>query len=115
MTLENETWVIDAGDAVMRKRAKYGATTLTRIDRLIYCLWVADYGMRNAGDLTTASDLYEHFQAEALELSSALEICASRSAFALPIATLEQQYFERFDAICDEIRSAVREASARGR
>ncbi len=114
MTFENETWVIDAGDAVICKRAEQGVTTLSQIERLIYCLWVADYGMRNAGDLTTARDLYEHFQDEALQLSSALGLAESRSAFALPAANLEQQYFERFDAICDEIRSAVRASAATG-
>ena len=112
MSLENETWVIDAGDAVISKRAKHGIAALSKIDRLIYCLWVADYGMRNAGDLTTASDLYEHFQNEALQLSSALGIINLQSAFALPTADLEQQYFERFDAICEELKTAVRGATA---
>lgn len=35
---------------------------LTPLDELIYCLWVTGYGMRNAGDLDAARDLYKPFQ-----------------------------------------------------
>jgi hypothetical protein len=107
MTRENETWVIEVGDVVIRKRAEHGVARLSQVDRLIYCLWVADYGMRNAGDLTTATDLYAQFQEEGLLLASALRLANARAAFEMPIAILEKQYFERFDAICDEIRNVA--------
>ena len=45
---------------------------LSPVERLVYCLWVADYGMRNAGDLDTARDLYPDFQREAVELAREL-------------------------------------------
>ena len=49
--IDNETWIIEDGDIVIRKIAEHGIDTLLPIELLIYCLWVADYGMRNAGDL----------------------------------------------------------------
>jgi hypothetical protein len=55
---DNETWLLDAGDEVIQAKAAHGIDSLSARDRLIYCLWVADYAMRNAGDLSTASDLY---------------------------------------------------------
>jgi hypothetical protein len=47
--IDNETWVIEAGDAVIQKKARSGMGSLAPWERLVYCLWVADYGMRNAG------------------------------------------------------------------
>ena len=106
MTIDNETWIIDAGNIIIQKEADHGRQALWPLERLIYCFWVADYGMRNAGDLATACDLYESFQAEGSQLSKALNLLVTQSAFALSLADLEQQYFQRFDAICDELRSA---------
>ena len=100
----NETWLIEAGDAVIQKKAREGTGSLSPVERLIYCLWVADYGMRNAGDLDTAQDLYAHFQTEAARLAQDLDLQATHDAFALPTADLQGQYFERFEEICDEIR-----------
>ncbi len=102
---DNETWIVDAGDSVVQKRAELGAAALQPLDRLIYCLWVADYGMRNAGDLCTARDLHPDFQAEAAKLAEGLGLTITQSAFALPSADLQQRYFQLFDAICDEIRA----------
>ena len=102
MTMDNETWIIEAGDAVIQRQQC--AARLTSLEQLIYCVWVADYGMRNAGDLAAGRDLYERFREEALRLSQELGLSATSSAFALVPAELERQYFERFDAICDELR-----------
>ena len=106
MTADNETWLIDTGDSIIRQQAARGQESLPPLDRLIYCLWVADYGMRNAGDLTTACNLYGSFHEVASQLSQELGLTLSQSAFALSRADLEQQYFERFEAICDELRAA---------
>jgi hypothetical protein len=106
MPADNETWIIEAGDEILEREAADGEPSLTPIDRLIYCLWVADYGMRNAGDLITASDLYASFQSEALQVSTDLGLVVTQSAFSLSSSDLEAQYFQRFDAICDEIRAA---------
>jgi hypothetical protein len=114
MANDNERWIIDAGDTVVQRRIAHGMARLKPLDRLIYCLWIADYGMRNAGDLAAACDLYASFQDEASQLSKELVLTVTQSAFALPRAKLEQQYFQRFDAICDEIRGAQRADSLRG-
>jgi hypothetical protein len=106
MAHDNETWIIEEGDAVIERRVALGEDAQEPLDRLIYCLWVADYGMRNAGDLETASDLYDAFQDEAARFSNALSMPVTYAAFALPRLELEQRYFELFDAICDEIRAA---------
>ena len=100
----NESWIIDAGGKVIEKKARSGADTLSQIERLIYCLWIADYGMCNAGDLETAHDLYADFQQEAARLARELGLQRTLEAFSLQTAKLEQEYFDRFEEICDEIR-----------
>ena len=99
MVTDNEAWIIDAGDAIVRKRAARGPHALSLLERLIYCLWVADCGMRNAGDLTTASDLYAAFDVEAAKLSQLLGLGITRTAFALSRSELEPQYFQLFEEI----------------
>lgn len=100
----NEDWMIDAGDAVIEKKAPSGIGSLSALDRLIYCLWVADYGMRNAGDLAAAYDAYPEFQTDAARLAQDLSLQATYRAFSLPTAELQAHYFERFDEICNELR-----------
>jgi hypothetical protein len=103
---DNESWVIDTGDAVIQKKSRGGMTSLSAQERLIYCLWVADYGMRNAGDLDTARDVYPDFQTEASRLARELSLPFTGESFSLPKALLQNEYLERFDRICDEIRNA---------
>jgi len=103
----NETWIIELGGAVIDKKECVGNDKVSPLEMLIYCLWVADYGMRNAGDLETARDLYADFQKEAASLSRNLNLHATHRAFALPEAELEDQYFELFDEICDEIQCKI--------
>jgi hypothetical protein len=100
----NESWIIDAGDVVIQKKAHIGVDQLMPIERLIYCVWVADYGMRNAGDLETAHDVYPDFQPEAAQLARELGLERTHSAFVLPTADLQRQYFDRFEEVCTEIR-----------
>ena len=103
---ENETWVVEAGGRVVEKRAQVGASSLSNWERLVYCLWVTDYMMRNAGDFANAVDLYPDFQADAKKLAGALALPATREAFALSRDELQREYFARFDGICDEVRNA---------
>jgi hypothetical protein len=103
---DNETWIIDAGDPVIEKKASTGVSSLTARERLIYCLWVADYGMRNAGDLATARDLYPDFQREAVQLAAELSLPFTHESFSLAPTALERQYFERFDRICNELQGS---------
>jgi hypothetical protein len=101
---DDETWLVNAGDAVVAKKA--GGARLSPAERLVYCLWVADYGMRNAGDLDTARDLHHDFQREAAHLAGELRLRFTRESFALSAEALQAEYFERFDRICREIRTA---------
>ncbi len=110
---ELETWVVEVGGEVVQKWVEQGEAALTPIESLIYCLWVADYGMRNAGDLETATDLYAPFQNEAARLAAELGLRITHGAFALPKAALQNQYFDLFDGICEEIRVALGEQSRR--
>ncbi|MET0270840.1 MAG: hypothetical protein ABW173_10460, partial [Sphingomonas sp.] len=61
---DDETWLLDEGARVIERRAAHGDAALTPRDRLIRCLWVADYAMRNAGDLGPAADLHPAFLPE---------------------------------------------------
>ena len=103
---ENEDWIIDAGDEIITKKASVGMAALSAMERLVYCLWVADYGMRNAGDLATAHDLYPGFQREAADLAQELSLPFTSESFSLPAAAFQQQYFQRFDRICHELQHA---------
>lgn len=100
---ENETWLIEIGDVVIRKKAN-GGESLLPWEKLVYCLWVADYGMRNAGDLDTASDVYSDFHSEGTRLALEMSLPSTRRAFSLSKRDREGEYFDRFEAICDELR-----------
>lgn len=102
---DNETWIIEAGDAVISKKASGGIQCLSPLERLIYCLWVADYGMRNAGDLDTACDIYPAFQSEAVELATQLGMPKTKRTFEMPKSALEYAYLARFEEICGEVRT----------
>jgi hypothetical protein len=106
MHTDNETWVIEAGDTVIQKEARGGVECLSPWERLVYCLWVADYGMRNAGDLDTAADVYPQFHLDAKRMAETLSLPLTREAFSLSQGDLEREYFDRFESICDEIRAA---------
>jgi hypothetical protein len=103
---DNETWIIEAGDDVVHKKADHGRSSLTPLEQLIYCLWVADYGMRNAGDLDAAIDLYPEFQSEGRRLAGVLSLPFTLATFSLTSDELATQYFERFERMCDEIKNA---------
>jgi hypothetical protein len=104
---ENETWLIEIGDDVIVKKAEQGRDALTACERLIYCVWVADYSMRNAGDLLTAADLYGPFREEAQRLADELELPRTKAAFSLSSEELERAYFDAFDEVCDELQSCL--------
>src|SRR5947209_6160781 len=106
--MDNETWIIEEGDRIIQKKARFGFDHLTAWERLVYSLWAADYGMRNAGDLGTAGAVLADFQSVALDAADALSLPLTSGAFALPVALLEERYFDLFEAVCNEIRSAER-------
>jgi len=104
MPSDNETWIIDEGDSVIEKKAQLGYGELTARDKMVYCLWVVDYSIRNAGDLDTAEDMMPEIRKEAARLARELRLSSVTNAFELNKEDFEAQYHERFDDICSEIR-----------
>jgi hypothetical protein len=104
--MENESWVIHRGGQVIDKKARLGEASLSDWERLVYCLWTTDYMMRNAGTLANARDLYPRFQKDAARFAKRLRLSATCETFSLPRQTLQQEYFDRFELICNEIKSA---------
>jgi hypothetical protein len=107
---DNETWLVEAGDPVIARRV--GGVCLSPIERLVYCVWVAECGMRNAGDVDTTRDLYPDFQREAIELDRELGMGFTGESFLLPSQAFQAQYFKRFDRIRGEITDAEPGAAA---
>ncbi len=103
--VDNETWLLDEGERVIDRKAAEGYSALTSKERLVYCLWSADYGMRNAGDLTTAADLHPNFLQDGHSAAQELGFLTCIAAFSLSGQELEMQYFTLFDAIVAEIRA----------
>lgn len=103
----NETWLIEIGDEVIAKKADQGKEALSAIERLIYCVWVADYSMRNAGDLLTAEDLYAPYREEGERLAEGIGLAKTRAAFSLSSAKLEASYFDVVEGICSELQSCL--------
>jgi hypothetical protein len=62
--------------------------------------------MRNAGDFANAVDMYPEFQRDAKQLARQLSLPATSDAFSLSEIMLEREYFDRFEAICNELRNA---------
>ncbi len=62
--------------------------------------------MRNAGDLGQAHFLHPNWQQEATQIAADLSLEFTRESFSLPRIVLRQQYFERFEHICKEVRKA---------
>ena len=106
--LDNEAWLLKAIVPIFQKESLQGVDALSVYDRLVHCLWVADYCMRNAGDLQNARALDSDFQIQGLRAARRLSLKAAQMLFELDEGEFEEQYFERFDKICDELRTAER-------
>lgn len=104
---DNETWLIEIGDEVIVKKADQGEEALSAIERLIYCVWVADYSMRNAGDLLTAEDLYAPYREEGERRAEKMRLAKTRASFGLSSTKLEDSYFDAFEEICSELQSCL--------
>ena len=92
---------------MVEKRARGGDASLSTWERLVYCLWVTDYMMRNAGDFANAVDLYPRFQSDARNLSHKLSLTLTYETFSLPEVDLQREYFDRFEAMCNEIKGSA--------
>jgi hypothetical protein len=102
--MDHETWLIEEGDEIIQKKASQGAISLSPWERLVYCFWVADYGMKNAGDLATSFDLYSDFLSEGRSCAEALEFVRTKELFSLSPELFAKEYRDRFDSVCAEIR-----------
>ncbi|MEP6714832.1 MAG: hypothetical protein ABJC09_04620 [Terriglobia bacterium] len=114
MRSDNESWIIDAGSEVIEKKTRDGIASLSAQERLIYCLWVADYCMRNAGDFANVPVLYPDFQRDGVGFAAELSLPFTRECFSLAIEDLQQEYFERFERLCDEIKFTAPSAATIG-
>jgi hypothetical protein len=103
---ENASWVVHRGGDVIEKQARSGDDSLNAWERLLYCLYIADYMIRNAGDFANAEDIYPDFQSDAATFAKQLSLPVTFQAFSLPRKKLQRQYYDRFEAICNELRSA---------
>lgn len=102
--IDNQTWLIDLGHAIIEKKRAQGRDALTPRERLVHCFWIADYSMRNAGDLATARDLDPLYRADGAKAAAALDLPLSSAMFALSEGELERRFFDLFDGVCDELR-----------
>ena len=98
-----ESWLLDAAEPVLRREIEVGAAALAGWERALYCLWIADYSMRNAGDLRSAYDLASDFKSAGLAAARATDLRAMASLFALDDAEFEQRYAGSFDEVCREL------------
>jgi hypothetical protein len=98
----------------IQKKDQAGAASLSDWEQLVYCVWVADYMMRNAGDFANAQDMYPSFQSDAKKLAARLGLVATRAAFSLSQRDLQKEYFNQFERICDELKSAETKVAPRG-
>lgn len=103
---KNQSWVVHRGGEVVDKKAQTGLSSLSDLERLIYCLWITDYMMRNAGDFANAEVMYPEFQSDAKQFAKQLGLARTQEAFSLSQRKLRKEYFERFETICDEIKNA---------
>lgn len=103
---DHETWLLNESDRVIGQKTTEGWWSLTPLARLTYCLWVTDYGMRNAGDLMTAADLHPTFLTDGKIAAQELGLLQATAAFSLTPKELESQYFDLFDNVVAEIRTA---------
>lgn len=105
-TRDNETWVVETGGDIVDKRSEVGFDAMSPTECLIYWLWWADYMMRNAGDFANAEDLAYDFQQEIVRNAQRLDLPFTKETFSLLRADLQNQYFDRFDRVCEEVRNA---------
>ncbi|HPD46236.1 MAG TPA: hypothetical protein P5279_04130 [Anaerohalosphaeraceae bacterium] len=103
---KNQSWIVDRGGLIIEKEARSGLESLNDWERLVYCVWVTDYMLRNAGDFANAAAMHRAFQADGKRLARQLSLPATCKAFSLSQRRLQREYFDRFEEICNEIRSA---------
>jgi hypothetical protein len=106
MAFDNETWLLDVGDIIVQRKTASGYKHLSAVEQAIYCFWIVDYAVRNAGDLApiqdmhpTAIDELERFAAShnIEPLYRLLQTQNNEQAFC-------ESYYANFEGICNEFR-----------
>ncbi|WP_034382064.1 hypothetical protein [Herbaspirillum sp. CF444] len=115
MNNDLETWLVEAGDIVLRKKAQQGESALSESERAVDWMWLIDYSVRNAGcfgpleDMgakTALSDLACFAQDAKLSvLSSWLQLSDNEEAFC-------STYYQHFDKACGELKDHCERTSA---
>jgi len=98
-----ESWLIDEAESVIRRKASVSLACMSPWERALYCLWVADYSVRNAGDLQAAYDLEADFKSAGLQAALALRLPAVSALFSLDDREFLRRYLATFDSICREL------------
>lgn len=107
MVSDNETWLLDIGDEVIRKKAAVGYDTLSSMEKAIYCLWVIDYAVRNAGDLSALADLHPSAIDELMSFALSTHNDTLRQLLqgGKDDAEFCERYYAHFESVCNEIRT----------
>ncbi len=109
MSIENETWLLEAGDTVIAKKALSGLYSLSDVERALYALWVIDYSVRNSGTLGEVKELYPAALVELNQFAQANHCIELARISARKIEAdeevLVQQYHTLFDLACAEIQA----------
>ena len=93
-----ETWLLTAGDNVIRKMATSEREPLAPSEHAIYCLWVIDYAVRNAGTLEPMRDRHADAASdlESFARSSNLNLLRDWAASAADEMAFCASYHETF-------------------
>lgn len=107
MNIDLETWLLETGDIVIRKKAQLSESALSESDRAVYWMWLIDYSVRNAGcfgpleDMgakTALSDLARFAQDTKLSaLCLWLQLSDNEEVFC-------RTYYQHFDKACGELK-----------
>lgn len=100
-----ESWLLDEGDKVVESKARLGLEKLSKADQLLYCLWVGDYSLRNAGDLESGDQLLPGWLPRLVELANELGLTKVEKFFReLPSAgkSAFDLYWDHFAELCQE-------------
>lgn len=104
---DNETWLLDTGDLVIRKKIDTGYEALSDIEKAIYSLWVIDYAVRNSGTLIPVQDLHPMAIADLLAFARFRD-CRLLSALFDRADNADEfceSYYDEFEGACGELRT----------
>ena len=88
-----------------KKKAEHGINSFTDLESLIYCFWIADYGIGNAGDLEVCYDMKPTFKDDAIKLSTKLALTKTQKLFQLDDQDFIDKYDLLFEEVCNELKA----------